>query len=469
MICEKLGISSRDKFGLYEYILLLSPIAIWFSFWPQISLGSNSTTNFKLTITMVYLLILAIVSLPRIFAKWREIITAKNLAIGLIFLFVFYNFLTIIWSENRERTMLTSGILVLLFIVFLGIFVTKNFAKKLLKPLVKIYILTAIVMGIFAICQFIYGTFFLTGFGLCDGCISAQFGFVRPNVFAIEPQFFGSLLLPALLIVFREILINKNSFSRNLLFGFLALILFLTLSRGAIFAFIFGALFVAIFSRELSPNFWKNFLKSVAIGVLSLAVCVFMQAGTAAINPNVETKFSVAANSSLNQLSMGLIKIRETPKTNPVKASDNSESGAPAKNEINPAFDGYVAESTNVRTSLAKTAFEAWEAGNLPHKIFGFGLGSSGIAMENFAKNGDPKEIVQNEFVEILLETGIVGALIFIAILIGFIRTIFAKKDLRWLLGIVAAFGLQWLFFSGYPSALHIYLIFAVMYIFSKK
>jgi hypothetical protein len=95
--------------------------------------------------------------------------------------------------------------------------------------------------------------------------VSGQFGFVRPNVFAIEPQFLGSLLVPAILIIFHEILVQKNNFSRNLMLGFLAFSLFLTLSRGAIFAMIFGLILVAI----LSKTNWKNIGKSFAIGTLS--------------------------------------------------------------------------------------------------------------------------------------------------------------------------------------------------------
>jgi hypothetical protein len=444
--------------------------------------------NFKLTFAMIYLFVLAAAGFAKIihiFAKnpreiWRNFF-AKSSAFWLVSAFVSLNEFSVFWSENRARALMTFALIFCLYLVFIALILTQDFAKKLIKSLTKIYVLTAVIMGIFVLGQFIYGTFFVRGFLLCAGCVSGQFGFVRPNVFAIEPQFFGSLLLPVILVIFREILVRKNRFSRNILFGFLLVILLLTLSRGAIFAFVFGAIFVMIFSRksveksskslsEISRKAYiKNFAKSVLIGAFALLLTLVFQGLAAEINPNIRIDFGSAINSSLNQLSMGIIKIRENkPQENPQKISQNSVQKTETKTEKIPAFSGYVAESTDVRTGLTKLAFDTWKAGNFREKSLGFGLGSSGIAMANFAKNGDQKEIVQNEFVEILLELGVVGAAIFAAILFGLIREIWRNKNGKWTLGILIALAFQWLFFSGYPSAIHIYLTLVVLYIFAK-
>lgn len=462
---DQIGISPNKKLVLYDYILLFAPTAIWFSYWPQISLGSDATTNFKITVAMVYCVVLAVASLSRIVKNFREIFVKNHVTIWLVSAFVFYNFLSIIWSENRLRTLLTAGVIFALYLIFLGFFATKDFAKKYVKPLAKIYIFSAVIMSIFAVAQFIYGTFLAHGFLLCAGCVAGQFGFVRPNVFAIEPQFFGNLLLVPLLIIFREILTQKNRISRDVLFGFLLLTLFLTLSRGAIFAFIFGAILVIVFSRKNGQTSWKKFFGSLGIGAAGLVICLLLQGTSAILNPNTNTSFGAAINSSLNQLSLGLIKIQDVAKV----SSNNSNDQKTHSISHQPAFSGYVAESTNVRTSLSRTAIETWMHESFSRKVFGVGLGGSGVAMANFLHDGDAKQIVQNEYVEVLLELGVVGFAIFAAILVGLIREIRRSNGARWTLGIMAAFALQWLFFSGYPSALHIYLVLIILLLFAKN
>ncbi|MEI6481519.1 MAG: hypothetical protein WCO19_04420, partial [Candidatus Saccharibacteria bacterium] len=75
-------------------------------------------------------------------------------------------------------------------------------------------------------------------------------------------------------------------------------------------------------------------------------------------------------------------------------------------------------------------------------------------------------EIVQNEYIEILLENGVIGFSVFIVIL-GILM--YRLRHQRWLWAIVLAFLIQWNFFSGYPNALHIYVIFMAMYIWIEK
>ena len=473
----------REKMSVFAKISLLAPVAVWFSYWPQISLGKSDTTNFKLTFTMIYVVILAIfavVEIAKNFAKFSEIFMRKSsskIAVWLTFAFVFWNGISVFWSENRARTLLTFGIIFCLWLIFLVLILQKNFAKKMIKPLTKIFILTAVIMSIFALAQFFTGIWLTRNETLlCAGCVAGQFGFPRPNVFTIEPQFLGNLLLAPILILMWQIFAKMNkkiwkSFRENWeLFVaefLLILTLFLTLSRGAIFAF-FAGFFVLILTQFFAKNSDKiretrTIFASIILVFVSFIFAVCLQGFAAQISPTTPENFVKAAESSINQLSLGAIKFSDNKM--PQTHAEIQQNVAQKK----PAYTGYVAESTNVRTSLTRTAFDAWKAGNIREKLTGFGLGSSGIAMANFAKNDDPKEIVQNEFVEVLLELGVVGFVIFAAILVGLVREIWRNKNARWTLAIVAAFLVQWLFFSGYPSALHVYLIFAMIYVFAKK
>ncbi len=73
--------------------------------------------------------------------------------------------------------------------------------------------------------------------------------------------------------------------------------------------------------------------------------------------------------------------------------------------------------------------------------------------------------MVQNEFIEKLLETGLIGLGLFIVIIVFiFIKT----KQQKYVWAILAAFLVQWWFFSGYPNALHIFLFMIFAYYFSS-
>ena len=93
--------------------------------------------------------------------------------------------------------------------------------------------------------------------------------------------------------------------------------------------------------------------------------------------------------------------------------------------------------------------------------IFGSGIGGAGVAMHKV--NPDQlgaREIVQNEFIERLLERGIVG-LAFSLLAVGYL--IYLTRHQKWLWSIIVALLFQLCFFSGYPNALHIYLTFILM------
>ena len=92
--------------------------------------------------------------------------------------------------------------------------------------------------------------------------------------------------------------------------------------------------------------------------------------------------------------------------------------------------------------------------------LFGYGLGSAGEVMYREGKTTTPFEIVQNEYLSLLLETGLIGLLLAI---LAFVVLVICLKKLnrpeRYLLeAIVISFLISLLFFSGLPNAVHIYL-----------
>jgi hypothetical protein len=454
---------------LFERVWLLSPIAIWFSYRPLIRLGQNSSMNFELSISVLYVLILALVGLPIVRRNKSKLI--RNQAVKLVGGFVVISALSILWSSNQSRGILTLGVIGMLFLVFLASIAEQKRLVKLLPALTSIFIASALVMSILAFIQVLAGIWLDRDLALlCRACGAVQFGFARPNVFTIEPQFLANVLLAPAIIMSKRLLVKHTDRITVITSTIIFSALFLTLSRGAIIAYSAGLLMLLL---VIKPTL-KTFARLTATLIVGFVVSTLTQGFAAVINPSLSTTFRTATSSSINQLSMGVIDLPDEKQPSPAPQTPNAQSNKapqsiiipdqPETKEIAPNFDGYVQESTNVRLTLSKLSIQSWL--QTPQRIlFGVGLGGSGVTLRNdFPTQVNDREIVQNQYVETLLENGIVGFVIFIAIIGGLLRRL---RNQKWTWAILVAFIVQWNFFSGYPNALHIYLIFIVLYVSS--
>ena len=431
-----------------QRLWLLAPVVMWFSYWPNISFGSDSTMNYELSIVLIYAVILALVGLPDIWQHRRILIKSKH-AVALL-LFLVWSGVAVIWSPNPRRGVLTEGILGVICLIFWTAWVKRTDLHKVLPVIWKILMASSLTVCGLALLQMIAGTFIESRdvTGLCAGCVAGQFGFVRPNLFAIEPQFLGNMLLaPALMATYG--FMKKRSIGRGLTLLALLTTLGLTLSRGAIYACFMGIVVMWVVAK----GHWLNKLAVAGVMTASVVVCLAIQGALAAINPHINETFVGAVTKSINHLSMGIIDVRPT-------GGDQSQSivSDDAEGNEEPVYDGYVAESTDVRVNLTKTALSAWVDSSPIQKMTGFGLGSSGTVMAEYTGSNYEKEIVQNEYVEILLERGLVGLVLFMAVIASTFDKLNKSKN-RWAWSIIAAYAVQWCFFSGLPNAIHIYLI----------
>ena len=304
---------------------------------------------------------------------------------------------------------------------------------------------------------------------LCAGCQTIQFGFVRPNGFTIEPQFFGGLLVMGIFLLTHQIVTKKSlKWSIWAMLMLFLVVLVLTLSRGAIFSLLVGSVvFVAVNYRQ-----WRRIYLVVLSGIISVVTALVLQGWAAMISPTIDETFAGAINKSVNQLSMGVIDLKiDQPKSeadfpvspvhseSPATPDKPVEATEPPKTE--PKFDGYVEESTDVRLNLSQVALDAWSRDKVT-QVFGTGVGSAGIAMHLVAPErvGGPREIVQNEYIETLLEGGIIKFGLFVALIVA---VFVATRKQKWIWAMVVACLVQWLFFSGYANALHIYLMLIIV------
>lgn len=441
------------RLSLLERLWLMAPIMIWFSYLPRISLAEDGTMNYELSLTLIYVVILAIVGLPRVWHHRSEL--RQSRLVWPASAFVGWSGLCVIWSDNCTRGLLTFAVYVVLYLVFLALVAERRLLCRLLPKLVRVAIRATISACLLAITQMVLGTFVITNrhtFGLCAGCVAGQFGFIRPNLLAIEPQFLGSLLLAPLLYITYLTLRGKHDYAKQpLLLVLMLTTLWLTLSRGAIYAYLASLIVMILLVRK-----WRRMLAVVGSVALSLVICLICQGALASANPRIDSSFTQAVSTSLNHLSMGIIRLPYQRK------SPTSLPSIPREHDKQPAYHGYVAESTNVRLSLTKTALAAWRSNRLGQQLFGTGLGSAGIVLARQTGSRYQKEIVQNEFVEVLLERGLVGLALLGGLVALYGRLCSQRRDYL-ALAILVAYLAQWCFFSGLPNALHIYLVLALL------
>ena len=436
-----------DKFE--SLLLFLLPIVLFFSYYPIIKLGQSDSMNFELSLPIIWLALFGTASLIRIpkIAKKLGIIKCS-----IISAFPLYATLAILWSNNKIRGILTAGIMWLIVFSVVNI-LNMKLDKEYLKKLLKIYLISAIIAAVICVLQCILDVLGVPRdiTMLCPGCTYRTLGFPHPNGLAIEPQFMGNLLIaPALISLGLFYNAIKSKKDKRTVFGFSVLsfffffLLYICFSRGALYAFgiagiILGVIFI-IRDKSARP-FW--------LLLPTLAGCIsglLVQGIFAEISPTAEN-FTQGIQRSIHQVTLGKVDIREKVETTGEQSS----------------FSGYIEESTDIRINITEAAIKAWK-NNI---FFGVGLGNAGKAISK--ETGDwEKEIIQNEYINILTELGIIG------VALAVIAIIYIIKKSKWpksaiFIPIVIAYLITMGFFSGFPNVLHIYLLTPVIYGLGQK
>ena len=462
--------------NIYKYLFLAWPAVLYFSYFPVIGIGANETMNFEFSLALIYLVFFDLVAVALMIKEKKLGFFFKN---KYWFLYPIFATVSILWSLNTTRGILTCGVMWLLLIAGMSIV---SFKKTVLKNtwnnLKKVIYISAGVAVLWCVIQCILD---LCGVGrevtlLCEGCTKEMFGFPHPNGFAIEPQFMGNLLIaPALIAAssfVNRIANSKSQLKRSrgdsfyngsvgVLFTFG---IFLTFSRGAIYAFVVGILL--LIGYEIIKNKNVKSLLLVPVVLFSFLISLGMQ-GIMAANSGLGETFDSGVAKVLNQLSLGVIDFRAKPD------ESKPDEFRPDETKVNeqkpePVFDGYVAESTDTRVRLNNAAIEIWKK-NLNTMLVGVGVGGAGQALYNNELSPAPKEIVQNEYFSVLLETGVMGAVLFVFTIGMAFYVVWKKSDAKFVIVIMIAYGITLFFFSGYPNALHIYLLPVMMAATYKK
>ena len=491
------------------------PIVLFFSYYPVIPLFSTESSNYEFSLPLLWLLLMGVLSMPNFLADLCNLITKKTpltkvpVQIPLILSSIpLYFSLTLLWSPNKLRGLMTAGIIWCIYLSLLTFY--KNIIlKKTPLSLEKPFLLGATLASGFCWLQAILNTLNIPGdqILLCLGCTNLSFGFPHPNGFAIEPQFMGNLLLaPAIFLVFKVIhpkshQTRKAKILYIALSGFIISTLFLIFSRGATYSFFLAV--AVIFLYEIFHTKKKLLVASKIISLIlfPLIFVTLIQGLMSEFGPTSDT-FIGGVSRSLSQMTLGRIKIPLPEAKNPSTTSnessnlspnDNTNTNASTNTSANPIsdaplFDGYITESTDIRVKLSKMGLQL----ALSHPgqfFFGSGLGSSGVALyQAFSELGSTKEITQNQYVAILVETGFIGILIIFCSGTCVFYLCYSRQKLvkpsssqsskqsmkksnftslissiapakLYFASLILAYAASVCFFSGLPNALHIYLV----------
>ena len=511
----KLEDINQKLLPVHRSLLWALPIILFFSYYPVIPLFSTESSNYEFSLSLLWLLLMGILSLPIFLADLCNLITKKTpltkvpVQIPLILSSIpLYFSLTLFWSSNKFRGLMTAGIIWCLYLSLLTFY--KNIIlKKTPLSLEKPFLLGATLASGFCWLQAILNTLNIPGdrILLCLGCTNLSFGFPHPNGFAIEPQFMGNLLLaPAIFLVFRVIhpkshQTRKTKILYLTLAGFIISTLFLIFSRGATYSFFLAIAVIFLYEIFHTKKKLLAASKIISLILLPLIFVTLAQGLMSELGPTSDT-FLGGVSRSISQMTLGRVKIPRPEAKNPSTTSnessnlspnDNTNTNASTNTSANPIsdaplFDGYITESTDIRVKLSKMGLQL----ALSHPgqfFFGSGLGSSGVALyQAFPELGSTKEITQNQYIAILVETGFIGILIiFCSGICVFYLCYSHKKPVKlsfkqsskqsmkksnftslissitsaklYFASLILAYAASVFFFSGLPNALHIYLV----------
>ena len=229
--------------------------------------------------------------------------------------------------------------------------------------------------------------------------------------------------------------------------------------------------------RQERSGLWKRMGLTWSVVVLAFVMALNLQGLMSEVGPTDDTYFDGVAK-VVNHLSLGVIDLRGDDAAHEAEKNENIEGELmddgfevvekPVENfeEISgknePIFDGYVAESTDTRVRLSSAAVSVWSQ-SPKNVLLGVGLGGAGQALYNNGLSPAPREIVQNEYASLLLETGLVGASLYMLMIIIVMRAVWRKPMRVMVLSLLVAYGISLMFFSGLPNALHIYLLLLIL------
>lgn len=305
-----------------------------------------------------------------------------NLRSKLLLIFLTWIFLLIPQSINIGR-----GVSVFLFSSFtiaMAISISLLFKKQYIRPVIYAVLSSAVLVCVFAIFQYFGNILGLPSVitGIRDMYSWEVFGFPRIHSTALEPLYFASYLLLPFCTAFclaldskQKIIPRKLAVLLLLLFSF---IIFMTVSRGALYAMAGALLIGSTLFAKLKLTSLRQILSSWAAILIGI---------------------------SLGLLMMGFISKIPTDAASTIKSGQKGTS-AYFEHAKNTSLDDNDGRALSRQRATDIINNDRWVL------VFGLGPGQFGPTVQNNIPKNGKWTIVNNLTLELMVETGIVGLLL---------------------------------------------------------
>ncbi len=318
-----------------------------------------------------------------------------------------------------------------------------NTSKLSVTKVMEVWSWAAVIVSTVGIVQFLLAAFSSYSPVLASSSIGV-FSFPRVHGLSLEPLYFANWLLPPAIFMVWSM---KKQKSNRAQLGLLVVLtaLALTLARGA-----FIALAIAMIAMAIKKK--VSFKKLATTASAALLACLLLVGASTAANSN-DSAISGALR-YLDHATMGVFnsagatntlhKETATPTTQSPATYDHSALDT----------EGVVEGSTIDRIETSKDALTVFS--DTPKNIL-LGVGKNRFGEEAgrlFTNKYADSSIVNNQPLEVLVETGVVGLALIIAASIIFWRDYLRNLDtaFEYLSYILLALLIQWLFYSNYNS-----------------
>ena len=440
----------RRSWPLTSFVILLA--CLWLSYHPVVTFGTWDGVH--LDGSLLYLLAI-VAAASSLFMTWRQRRMLWQNKLWLLLVgFSAYVTLSILWSPNPFRAIVTSAFLWLM--VGISIAAAIHFPALLKKRAVLRRIL---ISGLIASCLWAVWQIFADAIGihsaytlLPDAYRSSVFGFARPTAFSLEPQFFASLLL-APFGWFLHRTLSERSWQDSIGLALTSCMLVLTMSRGGLLA----ASVIALIIATVYYRHWKSGVRMVVGVGIGTVTALLVMTGAASINQRDAISGRDALARSLNHLSLGMIDV---PQESAAEKSEQPKRTTNATKKASDASDGYVKSSTTSRLSMSQKAVELW-AEQPATFLFGVGVGGFGTALHERDPSQPVQSVTNNYFLEMLAELGLIGMALFASFIIWLLYRLAIRRQTL-LLALIVGFLAQWCFFSGNANVIHVWVILGI-------
>ncbi len=408
-----------------------------FSYAPTLQFGSVS--GFHIDISLLYIVLVGSIAYYALTLWDRRLFVWSHVAWRWLVLFQLFATASTMWSPNPLRAAATVGfgwLLVLLVAVLVAHKKELHDSLTHNEKWVRGSLLLGLVIGGW---QLMGDALHVPSWAtLLPAMYNGEvFGFARPTSFALEPQFFGSLLLIPYGVFLYRVLHGQSKGDVAWLIA-LTTMLLLTLSRGAVLgAIVITIILVAYFARQGTRLIRVGLALFISINIALLLVLT-----TATLRSGSAEDGTKSVKASIEHMTLGTIRF-PTPTT--------TISVAPSPEPT------YIQSSTDSRLSMSKLAQRLWETS----PVIGVGIGGFGAAASSLSPEFTPSTIANNYYLEMLAELGIVGVALFIVFIATTVYELIRRR--RWLfVALLSGVLAQWWFFSGNANVLHVWVLFGI-------